>query len=78
MKQKLSITVDEENVRQIERVLQEGTFRNKSHVVEFAVVKLMNEIMNEKTSKKSNQKENEKWKNKNWIQMKKSILLMNS
>ena len=55
MKQKLSITIDEENVRQIEKMLQEGEFRNKSHVVEFAIVKLINEIMNEKDGK--NQKE---------------------
>jgi len=59
MKQKLSITIDEENVRQIEEVLQEGTFRNKSHVVEFAVVRLMNEIMNEKASKKQNKEAKE-------------------
>ncbi len=41
MKQKLSITVDKEVVKQIEKKIQEGMFRNKSHVLEYAVKKLL-------------------------------------
>ena len=47
MKEKLSITIDEENVRQLEEVVEQGQFRNKSHVVEFAVVNLLKEIVDE-------------------------------
>lgn len=41
MKSKLSITLDEETVAEIEKQLHSGRFRNKSHVVEYAVKKLL-------------------------------------
>ena len=41
MKQKLSITLDEELVGEIVKTLSTGRFRNKSHVVEYAVKKLL-------------------------------------
>ncbi len=41
MKQKLSITIDEEKVQRIEELLQEGFFRNKSHILEFALIKFL-------------------------------------
>ena len=41
MKHKLSVTLDEELVKEIHRVLSTGKFRNKSHVVEYAVMKLL-------------------------------------
>jgi len=41
MKQKLSITIDEEKVKLIEELLQEGFFRNKSHILEFALIKFL-------------------------------------
>ena len=40
MKQKLSISVDEEVVKQIEKKIVEGLFRNRSHALEFAIKKL--------------------------------------
>lgn len=43
MKAKLSITLDEEMVDEIAKVLSTGRFRNKSHVVEYAVKKLLEE-----------------------------------
>ena len=43
MKQKLSITIDEETVQDILRTISTGKFRNKSHVVEYAVKKLLEE-----------------------------------
>lgn len=39
MKKKLSITLDEETLRLIEEIVKEDRFRNKSHVVEFALNK---------------------------------------
>ena len=41
MKQKLSITLDEELVNEIVKTLSSGRFRNRSHVVEYAVKKLL-------------------------------------
>ena len=41
MKSKLSVTLDEEIVHEIIKALSTGKFRNKSHVVEFAVKKLL-------------------------------------
>ena len=47
MKQKLSITVEEEAIKRIESYVSEGSFRNKSHVIEFALNKLIKEKENE-------------------------------
>jgi len=41
MKQKLSITIDEEKVVSINEILKKGLFRNKSHVLEFALIKFL-------------------------------------
>jgi len=41
MKSKLSVTLDGELVQEIFKILSTGKFRNKSHVVEFAVKKLL-------------------------------------
>ena len=43
MKSKLSITLDEETLLEIEKQLNSGKFRNKSHIVEYAVKKLLEE-----------------------------------
>jgi len=47
MKEKLSVTIDEENARLLEKLLDESEFRNKSHIVEFAIVRLLEEIKKE-------------------------------
>ncbi len=41
MKQKISITIDEKTVHDILKTISTGKFRNKSHVVEYAVKKLL-------------------------------------
>ncbi len=43
MKVKLSISVDERMVQRIEEMLEEGFFRNKSHVFEYSVNKFLRE-----------------------------------
>ncbi len=43
MKVKVSISIDENTIKQVEEKLQNGAFRNKSHFVEFAVNKLLKE-----------------------------------
>jgi Arc/MetJ-type ribon-helix-helix transcriptional regulator len=41
MKKKLSISIEEETIDKLDDYLNEGTFRNKSHVIEFALNKFM-------------------------------------
>ena len=41
MKQKLSMTIDEEKVERIEELLKEGKFRSKSHVLEYSLNKFL-------------------------------------
>jgi len=43
MKQKISITIDEQTVQDILKTIESGKFRSKSHFVEFAVKKLLEE-----------------------------------
>lgn len=43
MKEKISITVEEKTVFDILDAIKTGKFRSKSHVVEFAVKKLLEE-----------------------------------
>lgn len=41
MKTKLSITIDEEKIVLINEILKKGLFRNKSHVLEYALIKFL-------------------------------------
>jgi Arc/MetJ-type ribon-helix-helix transcriptional regulator len=41
MKRKVSISMDEEVLNEIQIKLKEGLFRNKSHLVEYATKKLL-------------------------------------
>ncbi len=41
MKQKLSITMEEKTVEEIVKLVEEGRYRNKSHIVEYAVRRLL-------------------------------------
>ena len=43
MKQKLSITIDEERIREIEELIKEGRFRSKSHILEYSLNKFLKE-----------------------------------
>ena len=47
MKKKLSISIEEEKISKIDAYIEEGTFRNKSHLIEFAVDKLIKEREND-------------------------------
>lgn len=48
MKSKISITIDEENIQLIEKAIEDGMFRNRSHAVEFAVEQVLEMILAEK------------------------------
>ncbi len=41
MKQKLSITIDGKTVKAIEGIIKKGKYRNKSHIVEYSLNKLL-------------------------------------
>lgn len=41
VKSKLSITLDKETILEIQKQLHTGRFRNKSHLIEYAVRKLL-------------------------------------
>ena len=43
MKQKISISMDEELILELEQIAKQDLFRNKSHIVEYAVKKLLRE-----------------------------------
>lgn len=43
MKQKISITMEEEIVQELEQLLEGTRFRNKSHIIEHAVDKFLRE-----------------------------------
>ena len=47
MKQKLSVSIEENLLTLLDGMLDDGRFRNKSHVMEFALNKLIKEIKNE-------------------------------
>ena len=49
MKQKISVTLEKEMLDVIEKLLADAKFRNRSHVVEFALSKLVEERENERT-----------------------------
>ncbi len=43
MKQKISITIDEQHVKIIENLLQDSQYRNRSHVIEHSLRKFLEE-----------------------------------
>ena len=43
MRQKLSITINEKILQQIAELLKDATYRNKSHIVEIALQKFLEE-----------------------------------
>jgi len=45
MKNKLSVTLDENLLKSIEELVRTGKFRNKSHLVEYSVNKVVEESL---------------------------------
>ena len=53
MKQKLSVSLNKATLDVVEALIRDGTFRNKSHVVEMAIGKLVKgNLQNEKIQRK--------------------------
>jgi len=64
MKQKLSITVEKRLISKIEAKLKQGLFRNKSHVIEYAIKQFlehrqMNDTIDKFSDELVNQREND-------------------
>ena len=49
MKKKISISVEEKTISKLDSYLKEGTFRNKSHLIELAINKFVEKIENERS-----------------------------
>lgn len=49
MKQKLSVTIEEETIKLLEKLLENGRFRNKSHIIEYSLNKFLEGEENDKT-----------------------------
>lgn len=49
MKKKLSISIEEETINELDDYVSEGDFRNKSHVVEVAINKFMKGNKNDRS-----------------------------
>ena len=47
MKQKLSITIEEDKIKILEKLLKEGKFRSKSHIMEYSLNKYLEGSKNE-------------------------------
>ncbi|MBI2105780.1 hypothetical protein HYT56_03005 [Candidatus Woesearchaeota archaeon] len=41
MKKKLSITINENKIKKLERLIESGRFRNKSHLIEYCLDKFL-------------------------------------
>jgi len=41
MKSKLSISMEEQTIKQLDSILDEGLFRNKSHLIEYAITQFI-------------------------------------
>ncbi|MEK6792645.1 MAG: ribbon-helix-helix domain-containing protein [Nanoarchaeota archaeon] len=48
MKRKISVSLDEKTLEKIEEYMLDESFRNKSHVIEFALIKFIKEKENGK------------------------------
>lgn len=51
MKQKLSVSLDENLLKLIDELVDTGKFRNKSHVVEFSVNKIVKDSLGREDEK---------------------------
>jgi len=49
MKKKLSISIEEGTIIELEEYVNEGTFRNKSHLIELAIDKFLENQKNGKS-----------------------------
>lgn len=51
MKQKLSITIEEDKIAEINALIEEGRFRSKSHILEYSLNKFLKQEKQEVESK---------------------------
>jgi len=46
MKQKISVSIDEEKLKDLDNFIESGLFRSKSHVIEYSLTKFLKESKN--------------------------------
>ena len=51
MKRKISVSIEEDTIEKLEGYVKTGSFRNKSHVIEFAIDKFMQGEKDEQTKR---------------------------
>ena len=51
MKERISITIDEETIKKLNFLIKSKKYRNRSHAVEMAIEKLVKEEKDEKNKK---------------------------
>jgi Arc/MetJ-type ribon-helix-helix transcriptional regulator len=51
MKIKISISIDENTVKNVEEIVKNGSFRNKSHFIEFATQRQINKSKDSREKK---------------------------
>ncbi len=56
MKQKMSISIEEEKIKLLEKLLKQGVFRNKSHIIEYSLDRFLEQqtLLNNKFLEKEN------------------------
>lgn len=47
MKQKINVTIEEDKLKLVDKLLQFGKYRNKSHIFEYSLIKLLQEEFND-------------------------------
>jgi len=52
MKQKISVSMEKSIVKQVEERVKDTIFRNKSHFIEYAVEKMLNQAQKESQAQK--------------------------
>lgn len=51
MKQKMSISIEEEKIKLLEKLLKQGIFRNKSHIIEYSLDRFLEQLNLEQLNK---------------------------
>lgn len=56
MKQKMSISIEEEKIKLLEKLLKQGIFRNKSHIIEYSLDRFLEQqaLLNNKFLEEKN------------------------
>lgn len=54
MKQKITVTIDEETAKSVELMLKNSLFRNRSHIIEHSLIRFLDENQNSNINEEGN------------------------